>query len=142
MNTIKTIIAKLYTAFLKQAVARTVMYEIIVTVLGTAVAFACYWMVGLLAGGIIKGAIWICGVGFFVTMASGAWKMKTFHTWKVAMNEMSQTVMNAAVVCALIAVPAVVTLVICHFVSVAIMHFMHDRFNKMALTAMGFGHIL
>ena len=137
MNKFNAAVASLYTIVLKAALNRSPAFIVGAVVFGSLAAFFTYWAVGLLAGGIVKGAVWMAGVSLVTTLLSAGWKTKIFHNWKAAVNELSQAVMSAVMLGALIAAPTMVVLVVCHFGFVAIVQLTQKRFNDEMLKAMG-----
>ena len=141
MNKFNSAAASFYTIVLKNAMSRTPAFIAGAVVFGSLAAFLTYWAVGLLAGGVVQGALWMAGVSLVTTLLSAAWKTKMFHNWKAALAELSQAAMSAVMLGALIAAPTMLVLVVCHFGFVAIVQLTQERFNKEMLKAMGVGQL-
>ena len=102
-----------------QSIKETNLAKIISAILGTAIAFAVYFLVGLLAGGIAHGFFWAVVVGGIVTLLHGVAKIKylpkssRFHEWIM-------TVAAVAVAAVIYLVPTLWMVVVLHTVYVVV----------------------
>jgi glucan phosphoethanolaminetransferase (alkaline phosphatase superfamily) len=137
MNKFNNAVGGLYTLVLKAAMNRHPAYIAGSIVLGTIGAFASYWIIGLLAGGLVQGAYWIVVLSLGITAGLFAVKAKMFHTWKAGAVEGSQALMSLAILGALSAAPTLPVLLVCHFGSVIIGQLTQRKLLNMSLVAMG-----
>ena len=73
-----------------QSIRETNLAKIVSGILGTAIAFAVYYLVGLASGGLAHGFMWVVVVGGVLTLLQGLAKIRyipkssRFHEWVMA----------------------------------------------------------